>query len=99
MERKVKKHSGKSRGHYCRQKLTRHIWEESIPNPAYLTSVVIGNFGRKDEEYKSSRSERKIQLSYFWPADFDEEMAIRNFQNTPKMIKCFEEYLQYKLSL
>lgn len=74
------------------KRLTRHIWEESIPNPAYLTSVVIGNFGRKDEEYKSSRSERKIKLSYFWPVDFDEEYGIRNFQNTPRMIKCFEEY-------
>ena len=74
------------------KKLTRHVWEESIPNPAYLTSVVIGNFGRRDEEYMSSRSERKIKLSYFWPVDFDKEYGIRNFQNTPRMIKCFEEY-------
>jgi aminopeptidase N len=75
------------------KELVRHIWEEKIPNPAYLTSVVIGTFSRKDEEYVSSRSNRKIQLSYFWPLDFDQEYGLRNFQNTPKMIRCFEEFL------
>jgi aminopeptidase N len=82
---KVEESSGK--------KLIRHIWEEPTPNPAYLTSVVIGTFGQKDEEYISS-SGKKIPLSYYWPADFNEEYAILNFQNTPRMIKCFEEYVE-----
>ncbi|HEY7081885.1 MAG TPA: M1 family metallopeptidase [Nitrososphaeraceae archaeon] len=75
------------------KKLIRHTWEEKIPNPAYLTSVVIGTFSRKDEEYLSSRSKRKINLSYFWPLDFDHDYGVRNFQNTPRMIKYFEEFL------
>jgi aminopeptidase N len=82
---KVEESSGK--------KLVRHIWEETTPNPAYLTSVVIGTFGQKDEDYISS-SGKKIPLSYYWPADFNEEYAILNFQNTPKMFKCFEEYVR-----
>ncbi|HEY7572021.1 MAG TPA: M1 family metallopeptidase, partial [Nitrososphaeraceae archaeon] len=74
-------------------KLARHIWKEKIPNSAYLTSVVIGIFSRKDDEYVSSKCERKIKLSYFWPLDFDQEYGMRNFQNTPKMIRYFEKFL------
>jgi aminopeptidase N len=73
-------------------KLVRHIWEEPIPNSTYLTSIVIGIFGQEKKEYSSG--DKKIQLLYYWPADFNKEDAILNFQNTPKMIKSFEEYIK-----
>jgi aminopeptidase N len=76
-------------------KLIRYVWDESHPNPAYLTSVVIGTFGYKEENYPSDDNNKreKIQLSYYWPTDIKEQIGIQNFQNTPNMIKTFEEYL------
>ena len=43
-----------------------------------------------------SNGDKKIQLLYYWPADFNKDDAILNFQNTPKMLKFFEEYIEIK---
>jgi hypothetical protein len=43
-----------------------------------------------------SNNDKKIQLLYYWPADFNKKDAILNFQNTPKMIKSFEDYIKTK---
>ena len=60
-------------------------WSESNPHPAYLASVVVGKYA----EIKDGR------LQYYVPADRRQD-ASRSFDQTPKMIKFFEEYLGTK---
>ena len=68
------------------------IWKEPNPNSAYLTSVVIGKFSEKCEEYDKGR----ITLNYYWSPAIDEKDAMLTFEDTPKMLTFFEEYLGTK---
>jgi aminopeptidase N len=60
-------------------------WSESNPHPAYLASVVVGKYA----EIKDGN------LQYYVPAERKQDAA-RSFDQTPKMIKFFEEYLGTK---
>jgi len=71
-----------------------HIWKEDHPNPAYLTSIVIGKFFEYEEQYVREISEpypRKVKLSYYLPED-KKERAKRTFGHTLDMMKFFESY-------
>jgi aminopeptidase N len=70
------------------KKKIKWIWKEPNPNPAYLTSVVIGKFSEKRVDYDYGR----VPLHYYWPADIEENNAMMTFGDTPKMMKFFEEY-------
>ena len=59
---------------------------ESNPHPAYLASVVVGKYA----EIKDGSN-----LQYYVPVDRKQDAA-RSFDQTPKMIKFFEEYLGTK---
>jgi aminopeptidase N len=61
-------------------------WSSSNPHPAYLTSVVIGSYFQT--------SDREI-LQYYVPHDRKQDAA-RTFENTPEMLKFFEDYLGTK---
>ncbi|MER5174319.1 MAG: M1 family metallopeptidase [Candidatus Nitrosocosmicus sp.] len=71
-------------------KKIKWIWNEPNSNPAYLTSVVIGKFFKKNIDYDDGR----ILLQYFWPLDITESKAMLTFEETPNMIKFFEEYFE-----
>ncbi|WP_187147582.1 M1 family aminopeptidase [Candidatus Nitrososphaera gargensis] len=60
-------------------------WLESNPHPAYLASVVVGKYA----EIKDG------SLQYYVPPERKAD-APRTFDQTPKMIKFFEEYLGTK---
>ncbi|MEW6604651.1 MAG: M1 family aminopeptidase, partial [Thermoproteota archaeon] len=60
-------------------------WSESNPHPAYLASVVVGKY----TEIKDG------SLQYYVPAERKQDAA-RSFDQTPKMVKFFEEYLGTK---
>jgi aminopeptidase N len=60
-------------------------WSEANPHPAYLASVVVGKYA----ETKDGR------LQYYVPPERKLD-APRTFDQTPKMIKFFEEYLGTK---
>ena len=61
-------------------------WKEIHPNPAYLTSIVTGEFFIASEPY-----EREIELAYYVPDDQKEKVK-RTFKDTPKILKFFEKY-------
>jgi aminopeptidase N len=67
----------------------RYVWEESNPNPAYLTCIVIGNFV---ETSNGENYDGRIPLRYYVPKTREED-SIRTFKNTSKMISFFEKYL------
>ena len=77
---------GKERGKENKKK--QYIWEEPSPNPAYLTSVVIGNFA---ETSKGINYKNRIPLSYYVPKEREQD-AERTFKDTPKMMEFFETY-------
>jgi len=60
-------------------------WSEPNPHPAYLASVVVGKYA----EIKDGN------LQYYVPAERKQDAA-RSFDQTPKMVKFFEEYLGTK---
>jgi aminopeptidase N len=60
-------------------------WSEPNPHPAYLASVVVGKYA----EIKDGN------LQYYVPPERKQDAA-RSFDQTPKMIKFFEEYLGTK---
>lgn len=60
-------------------------WSEQNPHPAYLASVVVGKYA----EIKDGN------LQYYVPPERKLDAA-RSFDQTPKMIKFFEEYLGTK---
>lgn len=60
-------------------------WSEANPHPAYLASVVVGKYA----EIKDG------SLQYYVPAERKQDAA-RSFDQTPKMMKFFEEYLGTK---
>jgi aminopeptidase N len=74
----------------------KYVWEESNPNPAYLTSIVIGEFV---ETSKGETYQDRIPLRYFVPRDREED-ADRTFKDTPKMMLFFEQFfgMQYPYS-
>ena len=63
-------------------------WKESTPNPAYLTSIVIGKF------HKYEDTSRNISLEYYWPKDIPNGYdPMLTFGETPQMMDFFQEYL------
>ncbi|HEX5185670.1 MAG TPA: M1 family aminopeptidase, partial [Nitrososphaeraceae archaeon] len=65
----------------------KYIWEESHPNTAYVTSVVIGQFAQlPKEDYRG----RVPLLYYVQPGREDD--GIRLFKNTKKMMEFFESF-------
>jgi aminopeptidase N len=66
------------------KKQTFH-WFEANPHPAYLASVVVGKYA----EIKEGK------LQYYVPPERKQDAA-RSFDQTPKMMKFFEEYLGTK---
>ena len=70
-------------------------WDESIPNPPYLTSVVIGKFSRQKGEFtRQEASNRKVPLEYYWPTNIPKNYdPMLTFGETPQIIKFFENYL------
>ena len=64
-------------------------WKESTPNPAYLTSVVIGKFSKQVD------SNGKVPLEYYWPINIPKNYdPMLTFGETPQIIKFFEQYLE-----
>ena len=68
-------------------------WIEPNPHSAYLTSVVIGNFVETRERYNDG-----IELFYYVPTD-KKTYVKRSFGHTADMIRFFEGYFQYKISI
>jgi len=66
------------------KKQTYH-WSEANPHPAYLVSVVVGKYAETKDG----------SLQYYVPPGRKQDAA-RTFDQTPKMIKFFEEYLGTK---
>lgn len=60
-------------------------WLEEYEHPAYLTSLVIGDFAKLEEEYKG------IRLDYYVPKD-KKEVAMLSFNHTRDMLEFFEKY-------
>src|ERR671923_265164 len=58
-------------------------WSETNPHPAYLTSVVVGEY----IEMKDGKN-----LCYYVPPEKRQD-APRSFEHTPEIIRFFEEYL------
>jgi len=67
-------------------------WNESTPNPAYLTSVIIGKFSKQKEDLDG-----KVSLEYYWPKNIAKNYnPMLTFGETPQIIKFFEKYLETK---
>lgn len=67
-------------------------WNESAPNPAYLTSIVIGKFSKQEEDFNG-----KVSLEYYWPTNISKNYyPMLTFRETPQIIKFFENYLETK---
>jgi aminopeptidase N len=64
----------------------RRTWHflQEIPHPAYLTSLVAGEFKVSEEMYQG------VLLQYVYPEGRDEE-ARRSFEKTPRMIDFFSK--------
>jgi aminopeptidase N len=73
-------------------KKVKWIWNEPNPNPAYLTSVVIGKFHKQYFNYDNGR----VHLHYYWPLDMPENNAMLTFGETPSIMKFFEDYFGVK---
>jgi len=65
------------------------IWKESIPNAAYLASVVVGTFVKKTDSYEG------ILLEYYWGKDAEDKHydPMLTFSCTPEVMKFFIYYL------
>src|SRR5919107_2048148 len=72
-------------------KKRKFVWEEINPNPAYLTSLVIGKF----VETSGGQNYNGIPLRYYVPQGREAD-AQRTFKNTENMMKIFEEYFNMK---
>ncbi|HET7641978.1 MAG TPA: M1 family metallopeptidase, partial [Nitrososphaeraceae archaeon] len=71
------------------------IWKEETPNPAYLTSVVIGEFDKESETYRNIEN-KDIELKYYWSKRIPKEDAMRSYSHTPEILKFFETFLNRK---
>lgn len=66
-------------------------WIESIPIPAYLTSVIIGKFSKQEETHG------KVPLEYYWPTNIPKTYdPMLTFGETKQIMKFFENYLDTK---
>jgi aminopeptidase N len=83
-----------SNGEKINKENNKWIWREKTPNPAYLTSVVIGEFDEEHEKYKVD--EEYIDLDYYWPKRILKEDAMRTYGRTSEIMKFFEYYLDIK---
>jgi aminopeptidase N len=72
-------------------KKKRYIWEESHPNTAYVTSIVIGDFAELPKENYDGR----VPLMYYVPRGREED-GRRLFKNTLKMMNFFETFFGTK---
>jgi aminopeptidase N len=69
----------------------KFVWEQSSPDSAYLSCIVIGKFVEtsKGENYKG------IPLRYYVPLGREVD-ARKTFDQTANMMKIFEDYLDVK---
>lgn len=65
-------------------------WYEKNPTPAYLTSIIIGDFNTHQEKVND------VLLKYYWPKKISKENAMLSFSDTPKMLSFFEKYFGIK---
>jgi aminopeptidase N len=70
------------------EKKKKYVWEEPNANPAYLTSIVIGEFV---ETSKGKKYKGKIPLRYYVPKGREEDSG-RTFDDTAKMMEFFERF-------
>ena len=71
-----------------------HIWNEDHPNPAYLTSIVIGKFFESQESYQNEINKNEIRLLYYVPEDKKDRLK-RTFGSTLDSMKFFESYFGF----
>ncbi len=64
-------------------------WKMEQPHASYLTSIVVGNYAKLDDAYKS------IPLEYYTYRG-TEETARRAFIKTPEMMSLFSQRLNYE---
>jgi aminopeptidase N len=69
----------------------KYVWEESHPNTAYVTSVVVGEFA----ELPIENYDNRIPLLFYVPLGQEEEGRLL-FKNTIKMMRFFEKFLDTK---
>lgn len=63
-----------------------YTWKETNPDPAYLTSIIVGKFAEIIEHY-----ERQIDLLYYVPVNKRDRVE-KSFKGTANMIRFFESY-------
>jgi aminopeptidase N len=69
----------------------KYVWEESHPNTAYVTSVVIGEFAELPKE----NYEGRVPLLYYVPRGREDD-GRRLFKNTLSMMNFFETFFETK---
>ena len=69
----------------------KFVWEQSTPDTAYLTCVMIGRF----KETSGGEQYNGIPLRYYVPEGREAD-AKRTFKNTANMMKIFEGYFGVK---
>lgn len=69
----------------------KYVWEESHPNTAYVTSVVIGEFAELPKENYDGR----VPLLYYVPHGREDD-GRRLFKNTLRMMSFFETFFGTK---
>jgi aminopeptidase N len=88
-----------SNGEKASKDNNKWTWREKTPTPAYLTSVVIGEFDEEHDQYRVDEGDGKcrvIDLDYYWPKHIPREDAMRAYRNTHEIIKFFEYSLDTK---
>jgi aminopeptidase N len=81
-----------SNGEPYKEGNNRWIYREDTLNPAYLTSVVIGDFEKEEDTY-INKENKKIELKYYWPKRIKKEDAMYTYSVTPDILKFFEFFL------
>jgi aminopeptidase N len=81
-----------SNGESYREGNNNWIYKEDTSNPAYLTSVVIGDFEEEEDTY-INKENKKIGLKYYWPKRIKKEDAMYTYSVTPDILKFFEFFL------
>jgi aminopeptidase N len=64
-------------------------WKMEQPHASYLTSLIVGNYAKLDDAYKS------VPLEYYTYRG-SEETARRAFMKTPEMMSLFSQKLDYE---
>jgi aminopeptidase N len=75
-------------------------WIEDSPNPAYLTSIVMGKLIKSEGTYSRNENNElndkdKIKLIYCVPKDKRDRIE-RTFGETPRIMKFFESYFNFR---